>query len=367
MPRFGESSSAASFPQTGPVPALIAATPDAGGIAEQSDAGGSRITIDDIRAAAGRLAGVAYRTPVLRFPGLDDLVGAAVFLKCENFQRCGAFKFRGAYNAMSQLSQEQRRRGAVSFSSGNHAQGVALAGKILDIPAVIVMPHDAPAVKVEATRRYGAEIVRYHRYRGNREEIAGRLARERGMALVPSSDHPHIIAGQGTVALELLEDVPDLDLMIVAIGGGGLIAGCSIAAHALRPQMRIIGVEPETANDSYLSLQTGKRVSTAPSDSIADGLLPTAPGEIPFSVMKEHLDRIVLVSDDEIADAVRYLVLQTRIVVEPSGAAPVAALLSGRIADIEGRRIGIVLSGGNVDAAKLAEILSCGTPASITA
>ncbi|MEW6367298.1 MAG: pyridoxal-phosphate dependent enzyme [Acidobacteriota bacterium] len=366
MSQFGEPSPP-SHARTNPARTPFVAAPAADGIPEEVGAAVSGITIDDIRAAARRLAGVAYRTPVLRFPGLDDLVGAAVFLKCENFQRCGAFKFRGAYNAMSQLSHEQRRRGAVSFSSGNHAQGVALAGKILDIPAAIVMPHDAPAVKVEATRRYGAEIIRYHRYRGNREEIAGRLADERGMALVPSSDHPHVVAGQGTVALELLEDVPDLDLLIVAIGGGGLIAGCSIAAHALRPQMRIIGVEPETANDSYLSLQMGRRVSTAPSDSIADGLLPTAPGVIPFSVMKEHLDRIVLVSDDEIADAVRYLVMQTKIVVEPSGAAPIAALLSGRIANVEGRRIGIVLSGGNIDAAKLAEILSCRVPASTTA
>lgn len=315
------------------------------------------ISLQDIRAAAARLAGVATRTPILTSERLDEQVGARVFLKCENLQRSGAFKFRGAYNAMCQLSETQRRRGVVAFSSGNHAQGVALAGMLLDMPTVIVMPHDAPEVKVAETRRLGAEVVRYNRLRDDREAIARRLSGERGMELVPSSDHPHIIAGQGTVALELLENVPDLDVLILAIGGGGLVAGCGIAAHAIDSRLRVIGVEPETANDSYLSLQSGKRVSTAPSTSIADGLLPTAPSELPFAAMKQHLERIVLVSDAEIADSVRLLVAYSKIVVEPSGAAPVAALLSGRVPDVKGKRIGVVLSGGNLDPRTLARLL----------
>lgn len=315
------------------------------------------ISLQDIRAAAARLAGVATRTPILTSERLDEQVGARVFLKCENLQRSGAFKFRGAYNAMCQLSETQRRRGVVAFSSGNHAQGVALAGMLLDMPTVIVMPHDAPEVKVAETRRLGAEVVRYNRLRDDREAIARRLSGERGMELVPSSDHPHIIAGQGTVALELLENVPDLDVLILAIGGGGLVAGCGIAAHAIDSRLRVIGVEPDTANDSYLSLQSGKRVSTAPATSIADGLLPTAPGELPFAAMKQHLERIVLVSDAEIADSVRLLVAYSKTVVEPSGAAPVAALLSGRVPDVKGKRIGVVLSGGNVDPRTLARLL----------
>lgn len=316
------------------------------------------ITLDDIQAAAQRLSGIANHTPVVTSRTFDERVGASVFFKCENFQRGGAFKFRGAYNMISQLSDDQRRRGVVSFSSGNHAQGVALAAKLLAVPAVIVMPRDAPEVKLAATRGYGAEVVLYNRVEQKRDAIAHRLAEERGLALVPPFDHPHIIAGQGTAALELLADVPDLDVLIVPIGGGGLISGCSIAAHALRPGMRVIGVEPETANDSYLSLQKGERVSTPQSHSIADGLLPTAPGEITFPIMLQHLESIALVSDGEIAEAVRFLALRMKLVVEPSGAAPAAALISGRVANVSGKRIGVIVSGGNVDPYKLAGLLN---------
>lgn len=316
------------------------------------------ITLDDIQAAAQRLSGIANHTPVVTSRTFDERVGASVFFKCENFQRGGAFKFRGAYNMISQLSDDQRRRGVVSFSSGNHAQGVALAAKLLAVPAVIVMPRDAPEVKLAATRGYGAEVVLYDRVEQKRDAIARRLAEERGLALVPPFDHPHIIAGQGTAALELLADVPDLDVLIVPIGGGGLISGCSIAAHALRPGMHVIGVEPEAANDSYLSLQKGERVSTPQSHSIADGLLPTAPGEITFPIMLQHLESIALVSDGEIAEAVRFLALRMKLVVEPSGAAPAAALISGRVANVSGKRIGVIVSGGNVDPYKLAGLLN---------
>jgi len=317
----------------------------------------NEITFADVRSAAQRLSGVAHHTPIVSSRTLDERSGARIFCKCENLQRGGAFKFRGAYNTISRLSDEQRRRGVVSFSSGNHAQGVALAAKLLNVPAVIVMPRDAPEVKLDATRGYGAEVVLYDRAEQPREEIARRLGAERGLALVPPFDHPHIIAGQGTAALELLADAPDLDLLLAPIGGGGLISGCSIAAHALRPDLRVIGVEPDTANDSFLSLQKGERVSTPQSQSIADGLLPTAPGEITFPIMQRHVESIALVGDDEIAEAVRFLLLRMKIVVEPSGAAPVAALLSGRLPNAPGRRVGVVLSGGNVDPVRLAHIL----------
>ncbi len=316
------------------------------------------VTITDVEAAARRLAGVANRTPVVTSRTFDQLVGAQVFFKCENFQRGGAFKFRGAYNTISQLSLEQRGRGVVSFSSGNHAQGMALAAKLLGVPAVIVMPHDAPGVKLAATRGYGAEVVLYDRVEQKREEVAQQLSVERCLALVPPFDHPHIIAGQGTAALELVSEVPDLDALIVPIGGGGLISGCSLAAHAARPGMRVIGVEPDTANDSYLSLQKGERVSTPQSHSIADGLLPTTPGEITFPIMQQHLESIALVSDDDMVEALRFLLMRMKIVVEPSGAAPVAALMKGRVIGMSGKRIGVVLSGGNIDPGRLATMLA---------
>jgi threonine dehydratase len=315
------------------------------------------ITFNSIQIAAQRLEGVANRTPVVTSRTFDERVGAQVFFKCENLQRGGAFKFRGAYNTISQLSGDQRKLGVVAFSSGNHAQGVALAARLLGAPAVIVMPHDAPEVKLAATRGYGAEVVMYDRVEQKREIVARQLAEERGLSLVPPFDHPHIIAGQGTAALELLTDIPDLDVLIVPIGGGGLISGCSIAAHAMRPGIRVIGVEPDTANDTYLSLQKGERVSTPQSHSIADGLLPTMSGEITFAIMQKNLESVALVSDDEMAEAVRFLLMRMKLLVEPSGAAPAAALLQGHVPDVKGRKVGVVLSGGNVDPAKLVEVI----------
>lgn len=316
------------------------------------------ITLEDIQSAAERLSRIAQRTPLATSRTLNDRTGAEVYCKCENLQRAGAFKFRGAYNAVSQLSGDQKRRGVVSFSSGNHAQALALAGKLLHTPTVIVMPNDAPAVKLAATRGYGAEVVLYDRVEQKREAIARQLGEERGLALIPPFEHPHIIAGQGTAALELLTDVPDLDVLIAPIGGGGLISGCSLAAHALKPDIRIFGVEPDTANDTCLSLQKGAIVSTPQSHSIMDGLLPTAPGELTFSIMREHLENVALVTDDEAQEAVRFLLLRMKLLVEPSGAAPIAALLAGKVPNGQGKKIGVVLSGGNIDAGKLAGILT---------
>jgi threo-3-hydroxy-L-aspartate ammonia-lyase len=316
------------------------------------------ITFSDVQSAAQRLAGHAHRTPIAISRTLNDLVGAEVICKCENLQRAGAFKFRGAYNAVSQLSAEQKQRGVVSFSSGNHAQALALVGKLLHTPTVIVMPNDAPAVKLAATRSYGAEVVLYDRVEQKREAIARKLGEERGLTLIPPFEHPHIIAGQGTAALELLTDVPDLDVLIAPIGGGGLIGGCSIAAHALKPDLRIFGVEPDTANDTFLSLHQGEIVSTPQSHSIMDGLLPTAPGELTFSIMREHLESVALVTDDEAAEAVRFLLLRMKLLVESSGAAPIAALIADKIPNARGKKIGVVLSGGNIDAEKLAGMLT---------
>ncbi len=316
------------------------------------------VTFEDIQSAAERLYRIAHRTPIATSHTLNEVVGAEVYCKCENLQRAGAFKFRGAYNAVSQLSAEQKKRGVVSFSSGNHAQALALVGKLLHTPTVIVMPKDAPAVKLAATRGYGAEVVLYDRVEQKREVIARQLGEERGLALIPPFEHPHIIAGQGTAALELLTDVPDLDVLIVPIGGGGLISGCSLAAHALKSDIRVIGIEPDTANDTYLSLQKGEIVSTPQSHSIMDGLLPTAPGQLTFAIMREHLEGVTLVTDEEAAEAVRFLLLRMKLLVEPSGAAPVAALLAEKIPNARDKKIGVVLSGGNVDEGKLAGMLA---------
>lgn len=318
----------------------------------------SEITFQEIQTAARRLEKNAHRTPVATSDQLNDIVGAEVFCKCENLQRVGAFKFRGAFNLIGQLSEAQRESGVVAFSSGNHAQAVALVAKRLKIPAVIVMPHDSPAVKLAATRGYGAEVILYDRLKDNREAIAKQLSEKRGLTLVPPFDHPHIIAGQGTVALEFLADIPDLDLLVAPIGGGGLISGCSIAAHSMRPALRIIGVEPETANDTFLSLKQGTIISTPLSRSIADGLLSPAPGRLTFPVMQQHLESVALVTDAEIAEAVRFMLIRMKLLVEPSGAAGVAALMAGKVPDLRGKKVGVVLSGGNVDPIVLARMLA---------
>ncbi|GAA2794967.1 threo-3-hydroxy-L-aspartate ammonia-lyase [Saccharopolyspora taberi] len=314
------------------------------------------LSLSDIRSAAGRLRGVAHRTPVLTSGAVDDLVAAEVLLKCENFQRVGAFKFRGAYNAISRLDDEQKRRGVAAYSSGNHAQAVALAARLAGTAAVIVMPEDAPAVKVAATRGYGAEIVSYDRYTQNREQLAGELAAERGLALIPPYDHPHVMAGQGTTALELIEDTGPLDALVVPVGGGGLIAGCATAATALSPGVRIVGVEPESGDDTRRSLAAGRRVEIPVPRTIADGQAITTPGELTFEVNRRLVDEIAVVTDDEIRAAMRLAFARLKIVVEPSGACGLAALLAGRTA-VSGR-VGVVISGGNVEPGRFTEALA---------
>jgi threonine ammonia-lyase medium form len=305
------------------------------------------VTFTDVRAAAERLRGVANRTPVMTSRTFNALVGREVFFKCENFQRAGAFKFRGAYNRLSRLSDEEKRRGVVAFSSGNHAQGVALAAKLLNIPAAIVMPDDAPPVKLAATRGYGAEVIVYDRLTGSREEIATRLSQERGLTLVPPFNDPHIIAGQGTAALELLGDVPDLDALVVPVGGGGLISGCAIAAKNLRPQIAVYGVEAEGADDARQSLRENRIISIPPPTTIADGIRTQSVGALTFAIMRQLLSDIVLVSDDEIMDALRFVLPRMKLVVEPTGAVPIAAVMQNRIpANL--KRVGIIVSGGNI-------------------
>ncbi|WP_446689107.1 threo-3-hydroxy-L-aspartate ammonia-lyase [Saccharopolyspora phatthalungensis] len=314
------------------------------------------VTVDDVRDAAKRLDGIAHRTPVVTSSTLNELVGAEVFIKCENFQRMGAFKFRGAYNAISRLSPEQLRRGVAAYSSGNHAQAVALACRLLGATAVILMPADAPAAKLAATRGYGAEVVTYDRYTENREELGRQLATERGLTLIPPFEHPHVMAGQGTTALELLEETGPLDALVVPVGGGGLIAGCSTAAKAVSPEIRVVGVEPEAADDTRRSLDAGERVKIPVPRTIADGLAADIPGELTFSVNRRLVDDIVLVSDDEIRSAMRLAFERLKIVVEPSGAVGIAALLSGRLAPPP--RVGVVISGGNVGLQRFTELLA---------
>jgi threonine dehydratase len=315
------------------------------------------VTIDDVRAAASRLKGVAHRTPVVTSRTLDERTGAQVFLKCENFQRMGAFKFRGAYNRIVQLDPQQRRGGVVAFSSGNHAQGVALASKLLGVPAVIVMPDDAPKAKIDATREYGAEIILYDRYRSHRAEIAQKICDERGATLVPPFDDPEIIAGAGTAALELFEDVPDLDMFVAEVGGGGLLSGSSIAARAANPAAEIFGVEPEAGNDFQQSLQRNEIVHIDVPRTIADGLQTQAPGKLTFPIVSHYARGIVTVSDDELRETMRFVFERLRMVVEPSGGAALAAVMSGKI-DVRGKRVGVIISGGNVDIQRFTELVS---------
>jgi threonine dehydratase len=309
----------------------------------------------DVQAAPARIRPIAKRTPVVTSRGFDAECGIQVFFKCENFQSGGAFKIRGAANFIRQLSKEQLAKGVVAYSSGNHAQAVAIAARSEGASATLVMPLDAPRAKVEATRAQGATIVTYDRFKEDRATIGKRIAEETGAALVPPFDHPWIIAGQGTTALELLEEVPDLDALVVPIGGGGLISGCSIAAHAMKPGLRIIGVEPADGNDTSLSLAAGKRVEISPPGTIADGLRAPSPGELTFPIIQRHVERVVLVTDDEIREAVKFLLLRAKILVEPSGAVTAAAALFHKLPPGI-IRAGIVLSGGNVDFETLAAL-----------
>jgi threo-3-hydroxy-L-aspartate ammonia-lyase len=312
----------------------------------------------DVEAAAARLEGVAHRTPVATSSHFDALAGCEAYFKCENFQRMGAFKFRGAYNALALLGPEERRRGVVAFSSGNHAQAVALAGRLLGIPATIVMPADAPAVKVAATRGYGAEVVLYDRARGeSREEVADRIARDKGAAVVPPFDHPAVIAGQGTAAKELIEDVGPLDYLFVCCGGAGLLSGCAIAAAHLSPGARVVGVEPAAGDDAARSLRTRTLVKIDVPQTIADGARTQSLGALTFPLVLRYVHDIITVTDAELVAAMRLLWERMKLVVEPTGALATAGVLQGAI-DVRDRRVGIILSGGNVDLKAIAALFA---------
>lgn len=314
------------------------------------------IELEDIQAAAKRIEGVANKTPVFTSRTFDEQTGGTVFLKAENFQRTGTFKFRGAFNKISSLPREALQKGIATYSSGNHAQAVAMAARLMKTKAIILMPEDAPASKREAAEGYGAEIVTYDRYREDRIKLGEELARDKGMTLVPPYEDPLVMAGQGTVALELISETESIDLLLTPVGGGGLIAGCSTAAKALLPKVRVVGVEPEAGNDTKLSLDTGRRVDIAVPRTLADGLQASIPGEMTFEVNRKNVDEIVLVTDTEIVSAMEFLFDRMKIVVEPSGAVGVAALLFGKV-NVEGKAAGVVLSGGNIGWRRFCEIL----------
>ena len=316
------------------------------------------VTFDDVARAHERIKGKAHRTPVLSSATVDALTGATVFFKPENLQRMGAFKFRGAYNALSQLSTDEKKRGVVAFSSGNHAQAVALAGRLLGVPRVIVMPADAPKVKVDATKGYGAEVVLYEKNQ-DREEVARKISSERGLSLIPPYDHPHIIAGQGTAAKELIEDAGPLDLLLVPCGGGGLLSGCALAAKHLNPGCRVIGVEPAAGDDATRSFRTRTLQTVKNPDTIADGARTPSLGKITYPLVMRYVDDMLTVTDAELLKSMFFLWERMKIVVEPTGALAACALLEKKL-DAKGKRVGVVLSGGNVDLAWAARMLKPG-------
>jgi threonine dehydratase len=316
------------------------------------------LTFAEVAAAHERIRAVVKRTPVLTSATIDALTGARVRFKCENFQRMGAFKFRGAYNALSQLSAEQKKRGVVAFSSGNHAQAVALSGKLLGVPATIVMPTDAPKVKLGATRGYGADVVLYDAHNEDRQKIAERLSAERGMTLIPPFDHPHIAAGQGTAAKELIEDAGALDLLLVPCGGGGLLSGCAVAAKHLSPACRVIGVEPAAGDDGARSFRSKKLEVIKTPITIADGARTASLGpKLTFPTILQNVDDFLTVTDDELLKAMLFLWERMKIVVEPTGALAACALLERKL-DVKGQKVGVVISGGNVDLAWAAQQLA---------
>jgi len=314
-------------------------------------------TYADVELAATRLRGAAHRTPVLTSRAADSQAKASLFFKCENFQRAGAFKFRGAYNAIQSLDAEQKARGVVTYSSGNHAQAIALAGQLLGVPRIIVMPKDAPVMKVRATEGYGGQVQFYDRYTESREEIGASLAAERGLSLIPPYDHPEVIAGQGTATKELLEETGRLDVLFAPLGGGGLLAGALLSAGALSPSCRVIGVEPEAGADGQMSLAAGHVIHIPPPKSIADGAIVTHVGAHNFPIIKSRVDAIVTVSDEALVEAMRFFAERTKIVVEPTGCLGAAAAFSCAH-HREGERVGVILSGGNVDLDRYASLLS---------
>jgi threo-3-hydroxy-L-aspartate ammonia-lyase len=333
-------------------------THNAGAAAAESLA----VTFADIEAAAGRLEGIAHRTPVMTARTADARAQGKLFFKCENLQRGGAFKFRGAYNAIATLTAQQRRCGVIAYSSGNHAQAVALAGRLQGVAATIVMPKDAPASKVSATREYGGEVIFYDRYSENREEICARLAADRGLSIVPPYDHPQVIAGAGTAARELFESIGALDVLLVCLGGGGLLAGSALAAKALSPRCRVIGVEPQAGNDGQQSLRAGRVIRIPVPRSIADGALTTFLGANNFPIIRALVEDILTVSDPMLVDAMGFFAERMKLVVEPTGCLAAAAALA-RLCHQPGERVGVLISGGNIDLAHYGELLRGGTDA----
>lgn len=312
---------------------------------------------NDVAAAAERIADYANKTPVMTSRTVNDEFGAEVFFKCENFQRMGAFKFRGAMNALRQFTPEQRATGVVTFSSGNHAQAIALSAKLLGIPATIIMPHDAPAAKVAATKGYGGNVVIYDRYTEDREKIGRELAEKQGLTLIPPYDHPHVIAGQGTATKELIEEVGQLDVLFVCLGGGGLLSGSSLAARHLSPDCIIYGVEPEAGNDGQQSFRSGKIVHIDTPKTIADGAQTQHLGNITFPIIQQNVHNILTVSDDELVASMKFIAERMKIVVEPTGCLGFAAARA-RKAELRGKKIGIIISGGNVDISRYSEFLA---------
>ena len=315
------------------------------------------VSFADVEAAARRLDGVAHHTPVLSSQQLNDAVGGTVVLKAEHLQRTGAFKFRGAYNALAQLGPEDRARGVLTYSSGNHAQGVALAGRELGMATTIIMPNNAPAIKRTATEGYGATVIAYDPKEATREDLAAELAEEQGLPIIPPYDHPHIIAGQGTAGLELLQEHPDLDVLLVCCGGGGLLSGCALAADTLAPDCRVIGVEPEAGDDATRSFQTGTLQTVHNPDTIADGARTPYLGEHTFPLVLQLADDMVTVPDAALVEGMRFMATRLKQVVEPTGALALAALLSGAVA-LDGQKAGVLISGGNVDLETFAHLLT---------
>ncbi|WP_019575585.1 threo-3-hydroxy-L-aspartate ammonia-lyase [Curvibacter lanceolatus] len=316
-------------------------------------------TYADVEAAAARLAGHAHRTPVLRSRTADAALQAMLYFKCENLQRMGAFKFRGAFNALSRFSAEQRRAGVLAFSSGNHAQAIALSARELGMPAVIVMPADAPAAKLQATRGYSAEVITYDRYSEDRDAISRRIAAERGMTLIPPFDHADVITGQGTAAKELFDEVGPLDVLLVCLGGGGLLAGSALAARALSPDCRVYGVEPEAGNDGQQSLRRGEVVHIAPPRTIADGAQTQHLGQLTFGIIRRDVNDILTVNDAQLVESMRFYAERMKLVVEPTGALSLAGAHHGGLS-LKGLRVGVIISGGNVDLPRYAQLLSQG-------
>ncbi|HTV71787.1 MAG TPA: threo-3-hydroxy-L-aspartate ammonia-lyase [Rhizobiaceae bacterium] len=314
-------------------------------------------TFDSVLAARSRIAGIAHKTPVLTSRTADTTTGATLFFKAENLQRGGAFKFRGAYNAIAALDDAARKKGVLAFSSGNHAQAIAYAAKLQGAPAVIIMPSDAPSSKIAGTKGYGAEVVLYDRYTEDREALSKKIATERGMALIPPFDHPDVAAGQGTAALELIEEVGPLDMMVTPLGGGGLLSGTTLATRELAPFAEIYGVEPEAGNDGQQSLAKGEVVTIPVPKSIADGALTMALGKITFPIIKETVKAIVTVSDAELIEQMKFFLARMKILVEPTGCLAAAAVMTGKL-PVKGKRVGVILSGGNVDLAAVAKMVA---------